>query len=52
MDLEAIRGLGTAFLLCAYLALCVWAFLPRNRRRFEEDARLPFRDDGEPGRGR
>ncbi len=49
MDLETIRGLGTLVLLVAYLGLCGWAFWPGNRRRFQEDALLPFRDEADGG---
>jgi cytochrome c oxidase cbb3-type subunit 4 len=45
MDMETLRGLGTLFLMGAFLALCVWAFLPANKRRFEQDARLVFLDE-------
>lgn len=53
IDMETLRGLGTLFLMIAFLGLCAWAFWPGNRRRFEEDALLPFREDeleraGEP----
>lgn len=51
MDLEVIRGLGTLVLMVSFLALCAWAYRPANRKRFEQDALLPFRDDagGQPG---
>ncbi len=45
MDMETLRGLGTLFLMAAFVALCVWAFLPANKRRFEQDGRLVFLDD-------
>ena len=45
IDMETLRGLGTLFLMTAFLALCVWAYWPAKRRRFEEDALLPFRED-------
>lgn len=51
MDMGTLRGVGTLFLMGAFVALCVWAFLPSNKRRFDEDARLPFLDeeDERPG---
>ena len=49
MDMETLRGLGTLFLMGAFLALCVWAFLPANKRRFEQDARLVFLDEEQEG---
>jgi cytochrome c oxidase cbb3-type subunit 4 len=45
MDMETLRGLGTLFLMGAFLALCGWAFLPSNKRRFEQDGRLVFLDE-------
>jgi cytochrome c oxidase cbb3-type subunit 4 len=45
MDMETLRGLGTVFLMGAFLALCGWAFLPSNKRRFEQDGRLVFLDE-------
>jgi cytochrome c oxidase cbb3-type subunit 4 len=51
MDAEVIRGIGTLVLMLAFLALCWWAYSPANRRRFEEDARLPFRDDADDTSG-
>lgn len=44
-DIGLLRGLGTAFLLAAFVALCIWAWRPAQRRRFDEAAALPFRDD-------
>jgi cytochrome c oxidase cbb3-type subunit 4 len=51
MDPGTIEGIGTIFLMGAFIALCVWAYGPSRRARFEEDARLPFCDDvaAEPG---
>jgi cytochrome c oxidase cbb3-type subunit 4 len=45
IDMETVRGLGTLFLMSAFLGLCVWAYWPGNKRRFEEDGLLPFRED-------
>jgi cytochrome c oxidase cbb3-type subunit 4 len=45
MDAGTIRGTGTLILLVSFVALCVWVWLPAQRRRFEEAARLPFLDD-------
>jgi cytochrome c oxidase cbb3-type subunit 4 len=27
--------------------VCIWAFSPRLKKRFEEDAKLPFADEPE-----
>lgn len=45
MDLGIIRGTGTLILFLSFVALCVWAWSPAQRRRFEEAARVPFLDD-------
>jgi cytochrome c oxidase cbb3-type subunit 4 len=29
----------------AFVGLCCWAYGPSRRARFEEDGRLPFRDE-------
>lgn len=42
MDAGMIRGMGTLILLLSFVALCVWAWWPSQRRRFEEASRLPF----------
>lgn len=49
MDPGTIRGLGTLLLFLCFVALCVWAYSPRQRRRFEEASRLPFLGDDTPG---
>lgn len=38
-------GVSTAILLLAFIGLCVWAFSPGQKRRWEESAELPFLDD-------
>jgi len=45
MDLGVLRGIGTVVLLISFIVLIFWAWSPRQRRRFEEASRLPFRDD-------
>lgn len=40
-----LSGIGTAVLLLAFIALCVWAWSPRQKRRWEESARLALDDD-------
>lgn len=45
MDLGIIRGIGTLVLFLSFVALCVWAWSPGQRRRFEEAAAVPFLDD-------
>ena len=38
-------GVSTAILLLAFIGLCVWAFSPGQKRRWEESAELPFLGD-------
>lgn len=48
MELGVIRGIGTVVLLASFIALVIWAWSPRQRRRFDEASRLPFLDDEAP----
>jgi cytochrome c oxidase cbb3-type subunit 4 len=50
IDEGIVRGIGTVFLLLSFVALCVWAWSPGQRRRFDEASMLPF-DDSDGGRG-
>lgn len=46
-----LSGISTAILLLAFAGLCVWAFSPGQKRRWEESAELPFQgDDDDPNR--
>ena len=45
MDAGTIRGIGTLILFVSFAMLCVWAWAPAQRRRFEEASRLPFLGD-------
>jgi cytochrome c oxidase cbb3-type subunit 4 len=48
MDWGTAMGVITAILLIAFLGVVVWAYSAKRRRAFEEAARLPLQDDGEP----
>jgi cytochrome c oxidase cbb3-type subunit 4 len=58
-DMGLVRGLITVVTLGVFLAICWWAFRPSSRKRFEEDALLPFdererrriREDRDRGEG-
>jgi cytochrome c oxidase cbb3-type subunit 4 len=41
------KSLWPAWLILITLAIVGWAFLPRNRQRFEHDSRIPLNDDRE-----
>jgi len=42
-----VLGVMTVVFFAGFVGLTVWAFLPRNRARFEEAARMPLTDGGE-----
>jgi cytochrome c oxidase cbb3-type subunit IV len=44
MDVNVLRGLITALSLLCFVGIAVWAFLPGNKSRFEQDARIPLED--------
>jgi cytochrome c oxidase cbb3-type subunit IV len=51
MNLEAVMSYGTlgaistVLVTIAFIGVCSWAFSPKLKKRFEEDAKLPFADD-------
>ena len=45
MDSGTLSGIITAIFVLVFIGIVWWAFSTRNKRRFEEDARLPFADD-------
>jgi len=45
MDVNTLRALITVVAMTAFLVVVWWAFRAANRRRFEEDALLPFVDE-------
>ena len=45
MDIGTVRGLITAALFIAFLALVFWAYCKRRKADFDELARLPLEDD-------
>ena len=45
MEPGVLRGIGTIILMSCFVALCVWAYSPKRRARFEEAALLPLDDD-------
>ncbi len=47
MGMGEFRGVITIATMLVFSGICWWAFRSGNRRRFEEDALLPFAD--EPG---
>ncbi|WP_295799070.1 cbb3-type cytochrome c oxidase subunit 3 [uncultured Microbulbifer sp.] len=47
MDINILRQIGVVLGALAFLAICWWAFSPKRKKRFEEDAKLPFADEPE-----
>ncbi|ABD81680.1 CcoQ/FixQ family Cbb3-type cytochrome c oxidase assembly chaperone [Saccharophagus degradans] len=44
MEISNLRGLSVVFMFIAFAGVCWWAFAPSRKKRFEEDANLPFAD--------
>ena len=45
MDINDFRGIITAIMLIAFVALCVLAWRRYRKADYEETARLPLEDD-------
>jgi len=45
MDINTLRGLGTLFLLIAFIGVCFWAYSRKRKKQFDEAANLPFEDE-------
>ncbi|MFI4998298.1 MAG: cbb3-type cytochrome oxidase subunit 3 [Reyranellales bacterium] len=41
----ALTSIWTIWAVVLFAGILVWALRPRNRRRFEQDARIPLNDD-------
>jgi cytochrome c oxidase cbb3-type subunit 4 len=48
MDLNALRTWVTLLSFGIFAVIATWAWWPRNRARFEQDALLPFSDEPAP----
>ena len=44
---EQLRAWWVVWLMILFGAVLFWAFRPKHKKRFEEDARIPFKDDTE-----
>jgi cytochrome c oxidase cbb3-type subunit 4 len=51
MDPAVVRALGTLTLFLAFVGLCLWAWAPSQKRRFDEASRLPFLDENDNAAG-
>ena len=45
MDTGTLGAISTVLVTIAFFGVCIWAFSPKLKKRFEEDAKLPFADD-------
>lgn len=45
MDVGTLGAISTVLVTLAFIGVCYWAFSPKLKRRFEEDANLPFADE-------
>jgi cytochrome c oxidase cbb3-type subunit 4 len=45
MDSATVGAISTVLVTIAFFGVCFWAFSPKLKKRFEEDAMLPFADD-------
>jgi len=45
--LEWLRSLWLVWLVVLFALVVWWAYRPKNKKRFEEDALMPFKDEGE-----
>jgi cytochrome c oxidase cbb3-type subunit 4 len=47
ISLGWLAGLVTAFFIVWFIAWTWWAFSPKNKKKFEEAARMPLSDGGD-----
>ena len=45
MDHGTLGAISTVLVTLAFFGICFWAFSPKLKKRFEEDAKLPFADE-------
>jgi cytochrome c oxidase cbb3-type subunit 4 len=45
VDINVLRQIAVVLGAVAFLGICWWAFSPKRKQRFEEDAQLPFADE-------
>lgn len=46
-DIGTIRGIGTAVVFIAFVAVVLWAYSNKRKSSFDEAANLPFADEPE-----
>lgn len=45
MDQGTLGAIATVLVFIAFIGVCWWAFSPKRKKRFDEDAQLPFADE-------
>ena len=45
MNWGVLHSIATVAAFIAFIAIVWWAYSPKNRKRFEEDAKLALEDD-------
>lgn len=46
---ELARSLWVVWLMAVFVGIVFWAFRPKNKKRFEEDAKIIFKNDQNGG---
>jgi cytochrome c oxidase cbb3-type subunit 4 len=51
VDLDSIasflRSFWTVWLMLLFVGILVWALWPKNKGKFDEASRIPFKDEGQ-----
>ena len=42
MEQDLLRGLATVFCMIGFAGVVYWAYVPHNKKRFEQDGNLAF----------
>jgi cytochrome c oxidase cbb3-type subunit 4 len=45
--MQTLRSLWLLWLIILFVGIVWWAYRPKHKKRFEEDARIPFKDENE-----
>jgi len=46
---DAVRSLWLVWMVLFFGGIVFWALRPKNKRRFEEDGMIPFKDESNGG---
>lgn len=44
-DIGTLRGIATILVFIAFIAICIWAYLPSREQEMKDAANLPFEED-------